>query len=178
MYRAAEVTVTLAATPEPASFALAREVVRDAMATTGTGGEAPRQLVPLATWTALDRADVDHAEPLAALLEDQPPGHVPPSLRAHLAGLRGGLAAQRGDDETAERELATAVEALGALGQPYWQARAETAFAAWLLEHGRGSEAAPVLDHAATVLQELGAAPALDRVLRLRDEQPQDAISA
>jgi hypothetical protein len=38
--------------------------------------------------------------------------------------------------------------------------------------------AAPLLEQAATTFQELHAAPALDRVLRLRDEQPQDAISA
>jgi hypothetical protein len=58
---------------------------------------------------------------------------------------------------------------------PYWLARAQTDLAVSLIAQGRHDEASALLDEAAATLQRLGAGPALERVLRLRDEQPVEA---
>jgi hypothetical protein len=114
----------------------------------------------------------DRAEELLELLAAQPRGHTPPFLRTQLIGGRGRLAAARGDHAAAEATLREAVEGYARLAMPYWHARAQTDLAELL---GPGGEASALLDEAAATLQRLGAAPALDRVLRLRDEQPVEA---
>jgi class 3 adenylate cyclase/tetratricopeptide (TPR) repeat protein len=172
MFRAAEVTVALAEDAAAPVVDDALDILQRSMPATGVAGEAVRQVFPIAAEAAPRLGLLDRAEALVALLGGLPPGHVPASLRVELAALRGRLAAARGEHAAAEADLRAAVEGARRLGQPYRLARAETAFAEWLLERNRGDEAGPLLDHAATVLQELGAAPSLDRVLRLRDERP------
>jgi tetratricopeptide (TPR) repeat protein len=137
----------------------------------GPAGEGPRQLWPDAFDAALALDRLDRAEELIALLAAQPRGHVPPFLRAQLANARGRLAAAKDDRDAAEPALREAIQGFAALGMPYWLARARGDLAAWLLGQGRADEAGPLLDEAATTLQRLGAAPALARVLALREQQ-------
>ncbi|HEY5317555.1 MAG TPA: hypothetical protein VIJ20_06210 [Solirubrobacteraceae bacterium] len=56
---------------------------------------------------------------------------------------------------------------MATLGYPYWLARAQLDLAAWLIDRGRGEEAAPVLGEATAALEALGAAPALARAQAL-----------
>ena len=175
MRGAAELTVALAGDPAP-------DVIDAALAQADSParvvGEAGRQLLPVAIDAVMHAGLLDRAGTLLEQFAHQPPGHVPPSARGHLARLRGHVHAARGEHAEAERELTAAVETFAAVSQPYWLAVARAGLAEWLLERGRDEDAAPLLEQAATTVQELRAAPALDRVLRLRDEQPQDAISA
>jgi tetratricopeptide (TPR) repeat protein len=175
MLEAAELTVALAGEPAP-------DVIDAALARTDSParvvGEGGRQLLPVAIDAVLYAGLLDRAGTLLEQFAGQPPGHVPPSARGHLARLRGHVHASRGEHAEAERELTAAVETFAAVAQPYWLAVARAGLAEWLLERGRDEDAAPLLEQAATTFQELRAAPALDRVLRLRDEQSQDAISA
>jgi class 3 adenylate cyclase/tetratricopeptide (TPR) repeat protein len=175
MFEAAELTVALAGEPSPEVIDAALEHVG---APARVGGEGGRQLLPPAVEAILRSGLLDRAAALLETFAGQPPGHVPPSARGQLARLRGRVHVTRGETADAERELTAAVDTFAAIGQPYWLAVARAELAEWLLEQGRDEDAAPLLEQAATVLQELRAAPALDRVLRLRDEQPQDAMSA
>jgi class 3 adenylate cyclase/tetratricopeptide (TPR) repeat protein len=143
-----------------------------------TGSEGLRQLLGLAVRVVMDLGLTDRAAAILDAFADEPPGTLPPSAKAQLAILRGWLASEEGDGATAEAELGRGVRLFEPLEQPYGLAAARAALAAWLLSRGRTADAAPLLEQAATTFQELRAAPALDRVLRLRDEQPQDAISA
>jgi class 3 adenylate cyclase/tetratricopeptide (TPR) repeat protein len=152
--------------------------LRESLVIAGAAGEGPRQLWPDAFDAALALGRHDRAEELIDLLAAQPRGHTPPFLRTQLTGGRGRLAAARGEQEAAEPDLREAVVGYERLAMPYWHARAQTDLAASLRAQGRGDEASGLLDEAAATLQRLGAAPALDRVLRLRDEQPQDAVGA
>ena len=114
---------------------------------------------------ALDRGD--DARSLLALLDEQPPGHVPPFLRAQLSRGHGLVAAAAGNHAAAERRLRTALDSFSALEYPYWGARTRTDLAACLLPQGRSAEAHALLDEAAAALEALGAAPALARVREL-----------
>jgi class 3 adenylate cyclase/tetratricopeptide (TPR) repeat protein len=172
MFEAGELTVALADGPGPDAVDAALALINVPSATVG---EAGRQLVPPVGDAVVRLGMTDRADALLGIFADRPPGHVPQSIRAHLAILRGQLL---DDDPRAGAELAAAAATFEATAQPYWLAVARAALAEWLLGRGRVEDAAPLLDQAATTLQALGAAPALDRVLRLRDEQPQDAISA
>jgi tetratricopeptide (TPR) repeat protein len=175
MFEAAELTVALAGDP-------AADVIDAALARSDAParavGEGGRQLLPPTVDAILRLGLLDRADTLLEQFAHQPPGHVPPSARGHLARLRGHVHASRDEHAEAERELTAAVDTFATLEQPYWLAVARAGLAEWLLERGRAEDAAPLLEQAATTFQELRAAPALDRVLRLRDEQPQDAISA
>jgi class 3 adenylate cyclase/tetratricopeptide (TPR) repeat protein len=163
MLAAAELSVALAAeaTPDAAAAAIALLASLES----GPASEAARHLLPPLV-EAIGRLGLrDQATGLLRIYEDVPPGHMPPSARAYLALLGGG-------------EAADAVATFAAIGQPYGLAMARVAQARRLLEQGRDQDAALLLEQAATTFQDLRAASALDRVLRLRDEQPQDAVSA
>jgi class 3 adenylate cyclase/tetratricopeptide (TPR) repeat protein len=163
MLGAAELSVALAGEMTPQAVAAAVGLLESLAS--GPASEASRHLLPPLV-EAIGRLGLrDQATRLLRIYEAVPPGHMPPSARAYLALLGDGGAAD-------------AVATFAAIGQPYGLAIARAALAATLLREGRDQDAAPLLEQAATTFQELRAAPALDRVLRLRDEQPQDAINA
>ena len=108
-----------------------------------------------------------------ALLADRPPGHVPPYLRAQLARGRGLLAAASREHDGVEADLTAGIDGLRSLGYRYWLARAQTDLAAWLLDHDRNDDAAPLLSDATATLESLGAAPALARVRGLTTSHAQ-----
>ena len=139
------------------------ELLRNAISSLGASNESVRYAWPdtLQAALALDRLDL--ARSLLALLSEQPPGHIPPYLEAQLVRGRGLVAAAEGQDRAVEADLTAAIGRFRALGYPYWLAVAQTDLAAWLVDHGRGSEATELLDEAVTALASLGAAPALAR---------------
>jgi tetratricopeptide (TPR) repeat protein len=175
IYAAAVGALGLAEGPTDALLEHLTDALRESLATAGAAGEGPRQLWPDALDAALALGRHDRAEELIELLAAQPRGHTPPFLRTQLIGGRGRLAAARGDHEAAEPGLREASQEYARLAMPYWLARAQTDLAASLRAQGRGDEASALLDEAAATLQRLGAAPALVRVLRLRDDQPVEA---
>ena len=133
----------------------------------GTAHDAVRNAWPDALQAALELGRPDAAGELLTLLSKQPPGQVPPYLRAQLARGQALVAAAEGEHEGVEADLGNAIEGLRSLGYPYWLACAQTDLAAWLIARGREDEAAAVLREASATLGSLGAAPALTRVRRL-----------
>ena len=127
----------------------------------GASHDAVRNAWPDTLDAALALGRLDAAGEVIALLSEEPPGHLPPYLRAQLARGQALLAAAEGRPETVAAELAAAIDGLRSLAYPYWLARAQSDLAAWLVDNDRGSDAAPVLGEAIATLGSLGAAPAL-----------------
>jgi len=115
---------------------------------------------------------IDEAEELVEKLARRPPGRTSPYLRAQRDRARAMVAVARGDHEAAGAWFRATVDALRALDYRYWLARAQTDYAAWLIDQGRRDEAAPLLEEAIGVLEDLGAAPALERAGGLREAVP------
>ncbi|MGH2872355.1 MAG: hypothetical protein ACRDL5_07810, partial [Solirubrobacteraceae bacterium] len=138
-----------------------------AIAALGLANDGVRDAWPYALAAALELGRDDDAGALIALLADVPPGHVPPYLRAQLARGRALLAIAKGDHDTAEPDLQSAIAAFEKLAYPYWLAVARTDLAAALLDQERGDEATSLLELAVEALTSLGAAPALERARQL-----------
>jgi class 3 adenylate cyclase/tetratricopeptide (TPR) repeat protein len=139
--------------------------------TFGVTNEAIREVWPETLDAALTLGRLEQAHALVDFITDQPPGHVPPFLRAHRTRGQGLLAAAEGRSDTVEASLRAAVDSFAALGYRYWLARAETDLAVWLIDRDRRVEAIPLLERAADTQQSLGAAPALAHIRRLMAPQ-------
>jgi class 3 adenylate cyclase/tetratricopeptide (TPR) repeat protein len=142
---------------------LLERTAREGFASQGASSESARIAWPEAVGAALTLGRVDAARDLVVLLAERPRGLVAPLLRAELERARALLATLDGDDTLAERSFATALDDFARLGYPFWRARALNDLAGALIEHGRGDEAAAVLEPAAEALAALGARPELDR---------------
>ncbi len=156
-----------------------KRLLGPAIGALGTSHDAVRNAWPDTLEAALELGRLDAAGDLLALLSDQPPGHVPPYLRAQLARARALVAAAGGAHEHVERDLTGAIEefrALGSLGYPYWLSRVQTDLAAWLIAQNRSADAAPLLGEATSRFESLGAAPALARARALLPSQA-DAVT-
>jgi class 3 adenylate cyclase/tetratricopeptide (TPR) repeat protein len=152
-------------------------MLRDAVSTIGVACELVRFGWPDALDAALRLGRLGTARGLLALLADQPPGHIPPYLRAQLARARGLIAAAEARHEAVEDELAGAIARLRELDYPYWQAVAETDLAHWLATQRRSEEAAVLLDGAVATFESLGATPALDRARNLSSQSPAEIVT-
>jgi class 3 adenylate cyclase/tetratricopeptide (TPR) repeat protein len=177
MGQASAITLALAEGRLEDALDIGLPLLRETITTGDASGEAVRQAWPDTVDAAFALGRLDVAEELIELLGSQPRGAPPPFLRAELLRARGLLVARRGEPEAAEPLLRAAVDALAAIGYPYWLARAQTDLAGWLIEAGRAAEAPPLLDQAVPVFERLGAAPALERAQRLRVGLP-TAVSA
>lgn len=78
--------------------------------------------MPDALDAALALGRLDEGAALVALLAEQPPGHIPPYLAAHLARGRGLVAAVEGGHDAVETDLGAAIDGFRELGYPYWLA--------------------------------------------------------
>jgi hypothetical protein len=130
--------------------------------------EAVRTSWPDAFDAALQLGRLADAQTLIALLADGPPGRIPPYLRAHVARAQALLAAAQGHHDGVEDRLHVAIDRFEQLAYPLWLAVTRTNLAAWLIEQGRGDEAAPLLGEAIPALTALGARPALARANAIR----------
>ncbi len=133
----------------------------------GVSHDSVRDAWPETLEAALQVGRLDDADVLVSLLGDQPPGHIPPYLTAHLARGRGLVAAARDQGGDAEAHLETSIDEFRALGYPYWLGVAQLDLAGWLAGESRIAEAAAPLDEASAALEALGAAPALERAQKL-----------
>ncbi len=143
---------------------LGSQLLGPAIDSLGTSHDAVRNAWPDTLDAALALGRVDAAGELLALMSDQPPGHLPPYLRAQLLRGQALVAAADGRHDDVEAWLSAAIESLRSLGYSYWLARAQTDLAAWLIDRGRSAEAAAVLSEASATLELLGAGPALARI--------------
>jgi tetratricopeptide (TPR) repeat protein len=146
-------------------------VTRAALANAGTD-ENLRYAWAVTVDALLGLGRIDEAAELVEVAAARPPGHTSPYLRAQIQRAQAMIAAARDDHEAAEASFRAAVGALRALDYRYWLARAQTDYAAWLLDQARHEEAAPLLEEAVGVLENLGAEPALQRARALLDAAP------
>jgi tetratricopeptide (TPR) repeat protein len=172
LQHATEGMVTLVEGRPADAFERLSSMIQEALSVEGPNSEGLRMGWPDAIDAAVEIGKLDEAAELCRLVEERPPGHVGPYLRAQIARARALIAAARGEREGAEQGLLEAVDNFRALGYPYWLARAQTDLAAWLIDAGRGAEAAPLLEDAIAVFEELRAAPALARAVELQTGQP------
>ncbi len=108
--------------------------------------------------TALSAGDLDAAQRLLQPVATASPVLRSPILAAHLANLRGLVAAARGDDPAAiEADLRAGVAGLDDFGAVGLAARAKEDLARWLAAQGRGDEAADLREQARSTYQEIGA---------------------
>ena len=133
----------------------------------GTSNDAVRYAWPDALEAALELGRVGAARELLALLAGQPPGRVPPYLRAQLTRGRGLVNAVDAHHEAVETNLETAIDAFEKLGYPYWHAVTQTDLAAWHIDQHQPDAAVPLLEQAVATLTPLRAAPALTRAYGL-----------
>ena len=117
---------------------------------------------PTAVTAALDAGELAEARRLVDLGLARPPGLVPPMTRAQLQWLEGRLHADAGGAEEASGLFTAAIAGFRELRARFWLARALLDQAEWHHRTGRASASAPAAE-AATVFEELGARPFLDR---------------
>jgi class 3 adenylate cyclase/tetratricopeptide (TPR) repeat protein len=166
-HAACEATIAVAAGNFSDALELLSATMREIAEIEGPASQASRIGFPQAIVAAVTLGRLTEADELLSLFADEPPGHVPAYVRAHIARGRGLLAAARDETATAEAQLRTAIEGLTALRYPYWLAAVETDLADVLIADRRPAEAKALLDQAGTSLTRLGASPALQRVDRL-----------
>ncbi len=118
--------------------------------------------------------DLALAERLLEPVATAAPGIVAPLVLAQSLRLRGLVGAARGDDPaTVEADLRTGVAALGAFGAVGLGARAEEELARWLVDQGRGDEAAQLIDRVAATYSDIGADGWLARLNAWSETQPE-----
>ena len=148
----------------------------EAIGSVGVASDPVRLGWPVATRVASQLGRTDDLRALLSMLEEAPPGRIPPYYHAELARGRGLLAGLEGRNADVEAPLLEAMESLAALGYPYRLALAQVDLADWLIAQSRAGEAAPLLEEAVTRLTSLGARPDLERaqdlLARLTIERP------
>jgi tetratricopeptide (TPR) repeat protein len=141
----------------------AREMLPLAIEAVGAASDPVRLGWLDALLAGFEVGDLDAVRELLTLLQNSPPGRIPPYLRATLAYGRARLAAAEARHDEVEDDARAAVAQLRGLGYPYHLAVAESTLAGWLIDRGRRDEADELLEGAVTALRALRAAPALGR---------------
>ena len=122
---------------------------------------------PVAMAGALASGDRALATRLFTMVDDAPPGLVPPHLEAQRRRFAALLAADGAvDGVDVEAAFGEAVRALDDFGAPFWSARVRLEHAEWLESQGRGAEAGQLLDRADELFAGLEARPWRERCRR------------
>jgi hypothetical protein len=153
-YAAAKATVLRAVGRHAEALAAAEEAIA-MVDILGWGSQVAKQGLVEAIEAALALGELERAETLVALIEDRPRGAAPLYLRAHAARFRARLST----GSEVEPRLKSAAATFRELGLPFWTAVAELELAEWLVAHGRGHEAAPLLAGARETFERLEATP-------------------
>jgi tetratricopeptide (TPR) repeat protein len=143
----------------------------------GVSTDVTRWTWPMASDNALATGDVAEATRLIDWLDEHPPGHIPPVLRAEQQRIRARLLAVTADPRTSSAFTA-AVGALRDLGSPYHLAVGLLDQAEFLMAEHHTAADGPMVGEARTIAARLGARPLLDRVDRLTDGQLRGADQA
>jgi class 3 adenylate cyclase/tetratricopeptide (TPR) repeat protein len=123
----------------------------------------------LALEAAFDADRLDRVEELLAQLEAEPPSQIPPHLTAAQARFRARAGARAGDEPgPVDRRFREAERIFRDVGMRFHLAVVVTEHAEWLLAVDRTDDAAPLLDEARGIFEELRATPWLDRVAKAR----------
>ena len=132
----------------------------------GLRSDAIRWGWPLAADAALALDDLTEVSRLLDWLDDYPPGHVPPVLRAERLRVRARLLASQ-DDPTAAVAFDAAVQVFRTLGSPYHLAVGLLDQATYVGSSGDLPAAEPLAAEAAAIATRLRAEPLLERARRL-----------
>jgi class 3 adenylate cyclase/tetratricopeptide (TPR) repeat protein len=106
---------------------------------------------------ALAMDDLEEARGILEEMQAVPAGEATPYLMAQTALLAATVAARTGDDETAEREFARAVEGFRAIDTRFEIGVALAEQGRWLARLGRTEDAARSLDEARAIFEQLRA---------------------
>jgi class 3 adenylate cyclase/predicted ATPase len=128
----------------------------------GMSHDAPRWAWPLAARAAHDQGEAAATGDLLTLLDDRPPGHLPPMLRAERNLVRARLAAADGD-QAAAASFAAAIVSLREQSTPYHLAHGLLDHAEYLTRHGDADAAAQAIGEARDIGRRLRCQPLLDR---------------
>jgi hypothetical protein len=131
--------------------------------TLGARHDGVRWAWAIAADAALALNQVDDVAGLLGWLDELPPGHVPPVLRAERLRVRAHYQSRRGEPGAGET-YAAAVEAFREVGSPYHLAKGLLDHADHLLVEGSAQAAAANAAEAAAIARSLGARPLLERV--------------
>ena len=123
---AMEARVRLAEGRAEAALAMGLSILPRSIETFGPAHESVRHAWPDTLQAALDLGRLQTAREVVSLIADQPPGYVPPYLRAQLARGRALTNWAAGEPNEVEADLIAAIDGLRALGYPFWLACART----------------------------------------------------
>jgi hypothetical protein len=112
---------------------------------------------------AFELGDLTRAAALLGIPESLDRGVVTPFLRAHAWRFRARLDAARERHEGVDERFRQATALLHEFGFAFYVAVTQLEHAEWLVEQGRGQEAAPLLAEARATFEELRARPWLER---------------
>jgi tetratricopeptide (TPR) repeat protein len=143
----------------------------------GVSTDITRWTWPMACDNALTSGHVAEATRLIDWLDEHPPGHIPPVLRAEQQRIRARLLAVTADPRTSSAFTA-ALGALRDLGSPYHLAVGLLDQAEFLMAGDHSVADSPIVGEARAIAARLGARPLLDRVDRLTDGQLRRADQA
>ena len=163
MYGCAQLYLHLAEGAHERALEQGTEVVQWTIENLAASNENMRNAWPATLEAALKLRRLDAARDLLTLLQERPPGHIPPYLNAQLGRGRALLAAAEGRHEDVEADLTQAMNRMREFEYRFWLAVTQTDLAEWLIGQSRRSEADPLLEEATETVRELGAAPALAR---------------
>jgi tetratricopeptide (TPR) repeat protein len=133
--------------------------------------EALRWAWPLAARCAADLHDRAAVDELLALLDNQPPGHLVPLLRAERDLVRARLTGQENDAQAGAAFVA-AVAGQREASTPYHLAHGLFDHAEYLVRHGAAEAAADAVAEARDIGIRLRCQPLLDRAERLAPATP------
>jgi hypothetical protein len=128
--------------------------------------DAIRWVWPIAAEAALGLGDDNEVTSLLDWLDDHPPGHIPPVLRAERLRIRALLLERHGDAE-AGPAFAAAIKALRDLGSPFHLAKGLLDYARHLAAVGDVEGAALVAVEAGAIADRLRIEPLMSRAAQL-----------
>jgi class 3 adenylate cyclase/tetratricopeptide (TPR) repeat protein len=137
----------------------------------GISAEDQRWAWPLAARAAHDLRDTDAARQLLTLLDDSPPRHLAPMLRAERDLVRARLADDHGGQD-AGTAFAAAMTSLRDHSTPYHLAHGLLDHAQYLLRRGDSDAAALAISEAREIGQRLRCRPLLDRAEAIEHARP------
>ena len=117
-----------------------------------------------AATAAVDLGDPAAALPVAALLDDVPPGRRTRLVELGCARIRANAAAAAGDNEEAADGFALALATARNVGKAAHLAPVLVDYGRWLVQTGRPDEAAPLLDEARLLFDRMKATRWLERI--------------
>jgi tetratricopeptide (TPR) repeat protein len=177
LFRSARLWLQLAEGDTEAALEQGTQVVRWTIDNLAASNENMRIAWPATMDAAFRVGRLDAARDLLGVLEERPPGHIPPYLNAQLARGRALLAAAEGRHDAVEADLIRTANLMRDFDYPYWLAVSQLDLAEWLIGQARRAEVDSLLEEAVEILGPLGAVPALARAQSLAEASPAGSVA-